>query len=168
MAEHGDLLLEIGTEELPPSALRQMSEALGQELSERLKSKGLEHGEPLVFATPRRLAVIINDLASASEDRDIERRGPMVEAAFDDDANPTKAALGFAKSCGVEVEHLEQVETDKGKQLIFRTTEVGESTASQLHNLVSEAISRIPVPRKMRWGSGDVEFSRPIHWIVLL
>ncbi len=168
MAEQGDLLLEIGTEELPPMALRRMSEALGRELSARLKNKGLEHEEPQVFATPRRLAVIINGLESASEDRDIERRGPMVEAAFDDDGNPTKAALGFAKSCGVEVEHLEQDETDKGKQLLFRTTEVGESTASQLHHLVSEAISRIPVPRRMRWGSGDVEFSRPIHWIVLL
>lgn len=168
MPDTGDLLLEIGTEELPPMALRRMSEALGRELSTRLRNQGLEHDEPQVFATPRRLAVVITGLSGAREDREIERRGPLLDAAFDSDGNPTKAAVGFAKSCGVEVDHLEQADTDKGKQLLFRTTEVGESTASLLHDLVSEAINRIPVPRRMRWGSGDFEFSRPIHWIVLL
>ncbi len=168
MADLGDLLLEVGTEELPPLALRKMSEALGRELSTRLTNKGLKHGEPQVFATPRRLAVIISGLPVTGEDRDIERRGPLLKAAFDADGTPTKAALGFARSCGVEVEHLEQVESDKGEQLLFRTTEMGESTASVLHGIISESIKGIPVPRRMRWGSGDVEFSRPIHWIVLL
>ncbi len=171
MPETGDLLIEIGTEELPPLALRRMSESLGKELSERLQRQGLDHEKPQVYATPRRLAVVISGLAITREDREIERRGPMVEAAFDSEGKPTKAALGFAKSCGVEVEHLEQVDANKNggaSQLMFRSTEVGESTASTLPALVTESISRIPVPRRMRWGAGSAEFSRPIHWIVLL
>ena len=103
MADGQDLLLEIGAEELPPSALQSMAEALGRELCARLEARGLAHGEVQTFATPRRLAVLIAGVPEAQEDREIERRGPLVSAAFDDDGNPTKAAEGFARSCGVAV-----------------------------------------------------------------
>ena len=168
MAELRDLLLEIGTEELPPRSLKSMSQALGRELAARLSSRGLVHGTVQTFATPRRLAVLIADVPEAQADREVERRGPAVDAAFDAQGNPTKAALGFARSCGVEVEHLQQADTDKGRQLVFRTTEVGEQTVSLLPAMVHDAIARLPVPRRMRWSDLEVEFSRPVHWLVLL
>ena len=168
MADVRDLLLEIGTEELPPRALKGMAQALGRELSARLQSRGLAHGPVQSFATPRRLAVLIPDVPEAQADRDLERRGPSVQSAFDEAGNPTKAALGFARSCGVEVDQLEQLDTDKGRQLVFRTTEVGEQTIALLPAMVHDAVARLPVPRRMRWSSLDVEFSRPVHWVVLL
>ncbi len=168
MAEGRDLLLEIGTEELPPGALRRMAEALAAELSARLTARGLEHGEVQSFATPRRIAALVAGVAEARPDREVERRGPMVAAAFDADGTPTRAAEGFARSCGVPVEHLQRTTTDKGEQLVLRTTEVGEATTSLLPALAEEAIARIPMPRRMRWADLDVEFSRPVHWVVLL
>ena len=163
-----ELLLEIGAEELPPKALKAMVVALGNELSARLNARGLEHGEVQVFATPRRLAVLIADVPDAQADREVERRGPSVSAAFDADGHPTAAAQGFARSCGVPVEHLQQIVTDKGAQLAFRSTQVGETTASLLPAVVEESIARIPVPRRMRWSDLDVQFSRPVHWVVLI
>ena len=168
MAEPQALLLEIGAEELPPKALKKMALALGQELSTRLQSRGLNHGDIQTFATPRRIAVLIADVPEAQRDREIERRGPSVNAAFDAHGAPTQAAQGFARSCGVAVEHLAQIETDKGTQLAFRSTQVGEPTTSLLPSIVEEAIARLPIPRRMRWADLDVEFSRPVHWIVLL
>jgi glycyl-tRNA synthetase beta chain len=168
MAEPQELLLEIGAEELPPKALRKMAIALGRELGARLDARGLPHGEIQTYATPRRLAVSIADVPAAQADREVERRGPNVNAAFDAQGAPTQAAQGFARSCGVPVEHLEQVETDKGTQLAFRTTQVGQPTASLLPTMVEEAIARLPIPRRMRWADLDVEFSRPVHWVVLL
>ncbi len=168
MAEPQNLLLEIGAEELPPKALRNMATALGRELSARLTARGLEHGDIQTFATPRRIAVLIANVPDAQTDREMERRGPKVSDAFDSDGKPTPAAQGFARSCGVPVEHLEQVQSDKGAQLAFRSTEVGEATASLLPTMVQEAVSRLPVPRRMRWSDLEVEFSRPVQWVVLL
>jgi len=168
MAEGLDLLLEIGAEELPPRAIRPMAEALGAELAERLTARGLAHGAVQTFATPRRIAALIADVPEARADREVERRGPMVAAAFEADGTPTRAAEGFARSCGVPVEQLERVDTDKGEQLLFRTTEVGEPTMSLLPGLAADAIARLPMPRRMRWSDLDVEFSRPVHWVVLL
>jgi glycyl-tRNA synthetase beta chain len=163
-----ELLLEIGTEELPPRPLRRMAESLGDELCARLRAKGLAYGDVQTFATPRRLAVLVADVPEAQEDREIERRGPSVAAAFDADGKPTKAAEGFARSCGLAVEHLEQVDSGDGLQLVFRTTEVGEPTVSLVPELVEEALARMSIPRRMRWSDLDVEFSRPVHWVVLL
>jgi len=168
MAEGRSLLIEIGAEELPPRALRRMADALGAELAARLAARGLAHGAVQTFATPRRIAALIADVAEARPDREVERRGPMVAAAFEANGTPTRAAEGFARSCGVPVEHLERAATDKGEQLLFRTTEVGEATLSLLPALAQEAIARIPMPRRMRWSDLDVEFSRPVHWVVLL
>jgi glycyl-tRNA synthetase beta chain len=168
MAEAADLLVEIGTEELPPKSLRGLSEAFGEALCERLESRMLGSHEHSVYATPRRLAVLVRDVPLSQPDRDIERRGPALDAAFDAEGNPTKAAQGFARSCGVEVAQLERLETADGGWLLFRSTEVGESTASLLPAIIEEALTRIPVARRMRWANLDVEFVRPVHWITIL
>lgn len=168
MSETADLLVEIGTEELPPRSLKSLSTAFGKEISDALRSRDLTYGEVATYATPRRLAVVVSGVPVAQADRENERRGPSVDAAFDADGNPTKAAEGFAKSCGVAVEHLERVETEEGNWLVFRTTEVGEATASLVPAVVEEALARLPIQRRMRWADFDFEFVRPVHWIVLL
>jgi glycyl-tRNA synthetase beta chain len=168
MAERRDLLVEIGTEELPPRAIRPMADALGSDLAARLSARGIDHGAVKTFATPRRVAALIAEVSAARPDREVQRRGPMVSAAFDADGKPTRAAEGFARSCDVSVEDLERITTDKGEQLLFRTTDVGDSTVSLLPGLLEETVARLPVPRRMRWADLDVEFSRPVHWAVLL
>ena len=115
MSDRADLLVEIGTEELPPKSLRRLSEAFGQTLCEQLEAKILGSHECSVFATPRRLAVLVRDVPANQPDRDVERRGPGLDAAFDADGNPTRAAEGFARSCGVEVAHLDRLETAEGR-----------------------------------------------------
>ena len=166
--EPQDLLVEIGTEELPPKTLRTLSESFGAALTAGLSGRGLEHGEVSIYATPRRLAVLVSDVDAGQPDRDIERRGPTLAAGFDADGNPTKAAHGFARSCGVEVEQLERLENDDGEWLAFRTTEVGESTPSLLPAVVEAALAGLPIARRMRWADLAVEFVRPVHWVVLL
>ena len=168
MSDRADLLVEIGTEELPPKSLRALSEAFGDALCERLEAKILGSHERAVFATPRRLAVLVPDVPTNQPDRDVERRGPALDAAFDADGNPTRAAEGFARSCGVEVAHLDRLETADGRWLLFRSTEVGESTLSLLPAIVEEALAALPIARRMRWSNLDVEFVRPVHWITVL
>lgn len=168
MSETADLLVEIGTEELPPKTLRKLSEAFGEALCDRLEAKILGAHQGTVYATPRRLAVLVPEVPTNQPDRDIERRGPALDAAFDAQGNPTKAAEGFARSCGVEVEHLDRYETADGRWLLFRSTAVGESTLSLLPAIVEEALARIPIARRMRWSNLDVEFVRPVHWVTLL
>jgi len=168
MPDTADLLVEIGTEELPPKPLRALSEAFGEALCERLEAKILGRHTGTVFATPRRLAVLVPDVPLNQPDRDVERRGPALDAAFDADGKPTRAAEGFARSCGVDVNHLERLETAGGSWLLFRSTEVGESTQTLLPGIVEEALARVPIARRMRWADLDVEFARPVHWITLL
>ena len=168
MPETSDMLVEIGTEELPTKALKDLSSAFTSQICERLSERRLSYGEVTSFATPRRLAVVVSEVPASQSDRENERRGPTLASAFDAEGKPTKAAEGFAKSCGVAVEHLEQLETEKGSWLVFRTTEVGEATPSLIAGIVQEALSNLPVPRRMRWADFDFEFVRPVHWVVLL
>jgi glycyl-tRNA synthetase beta chain len=168
MSDSADLLVEIGTEELPPKSLRTLSESFGAALSERLEAKFLGKHEYSVYATPRRLVVLVSDVPGNQPDRDTERRGPALDAAFDADGKPTKAADGFARSCGVDVDRLERLENADGRWLLFRSTQVGESTLSLLPAIVEEALARIPIARRMRWSNLDVEFVRPVRWITLL
>jgi glycyl-tRNA synthetase beta chain len=163
-----DLLVEIGTEELPPTALRGLSDALHQGLIARLDEHRLSHGDSEAFCAPRRLAVLIHDLSRRQPDQETMRRGPAVTAAFDADGNPTKAALGFARSCGVEVADLDREETPKGAWLAFRKVEQGRDAAALLPSLVEQALGALPIPKRMRWGSGDAEFVRPVHWVCML
>lgn len=168
MSERHDLLFELGTEELPPKSLRALSEALTGNLTAGLKAAGLEHGTVRGFATPRRLAVSIDALASVQPDRIDERRGPALSAARHPDGSPTKAAEGFARSCGVTVDELIVIGGDKGEWLGFRKPVPGTKTAALLPNLITQALADLPIAKRMRWGSGDTEFVRPVHWAVLL
>ena len=163
-----DLLVEIGTEELPPKALRALSEALSAELSAELDAAGLAHGPPAPYATPRRLAVLVPGVPGVQPDRDVERRGPPLARAFDENGAPTRAASGFAKSVGVEVERLVRIRTGDGTWLGYRSTTAGAPLASLLPGMVERALARLPAPRRMRWADRDTEFVRPVHWVVLM
>lgn len=163
-----DLLVEIGTEELPPKALLTLSNAFSAALAEGLSKAGLVHGELHSYATPRRLAVRIDQLSAAQSDQMQERRGPAAAACYDADGKPTQAALGFARSCGVEMEQLERQETDKGAWLVYRHTQAGKPTVSLLPGLIEDALAKLPIPKRMRWADLEVAFVRPVHWVVLL
>jgi glycyl-tRNA synthetase beta chain len=163
-----DLLIELGTEELPPKALKKLSMAFTQGIVEGLQKAGFEINEVESFAAPRRLAVLIRSLAASQPDREIERKGPSLQAAYDDDGKATKAVIGFARSCGVEVDALQQQETDKGAWLLFKATEKGQALAEIIEDIINQALARLPIPKRMRWGSNDAEFVRPVHWVVLL
>jgi len=168
MSATRDLLLEIGTEELPPKSLRTMRDALHASLDRLLDEQQLDHGRITAFATPRRLAVHVQDVAVQQPDRAQTRRGPALNAAFDADGRPTKPAEGFARSCGVSVDALDTLETDKGAWLVWNSTEPGKPTVELLPGLVDQALQAIPVARRMRWGAGDTEFVRPVHWVLLM
>ena len=168
MTDVADLLVEIGTEELPPTALRRMRDAFRDGLAAQLDEHHLAHGECLAYATPRRLAVLVRDVPDSQPDREITRRGPALKAAFDKDGKPTKPAEGFARSCGVSVADLEQLETDKGSWLVWHTTETGKRCAQLLPGMVEQALKTLPVPKRMRWGDSSIEFVRPVHWVVLM
>ena len=163
-----DLLVEIGTEELPPKALKRLSDAFGQGVVAGLDNAGLAHGGARFYATPRRLAVWIQAVAAVQPNKSLERRGPAVQAAFGDDGLPTRAALGFARSCGVEVEALDKLETDKGSWLVFRGEQPGQPSQALIPDIVRHALDQLPVPKRMRWGDFSAEFVRPVHWVVLL
>ena len=168
MSERRDLLIEIGTEELPPKALRSLSLAFSAAMCKELNAAGLQVATTRVFATPRRLALLIKALPVAQADRESVRRGPALAVAFDDEGCPTQAATGFARSCGVEVEALDQLETKKGSWLSFRVLEKGQATATLIPNMVRKSLAALPIPKRMRWGGRDDEFVRPVHWVVLL
>ncbi|WP_163577087.1 glycine--tRNA ligase subunit beta [Halomonas faecis] len=160
-------LLELGVEELPPHAIDTLSDALADGVQHGLAEADIEHGAIRAYATPRRLAVQVHELADKQPDREVERRGPALAAAFKE-GQPTKAAEGFARSCGVDVSELIQLETDKGTWLGYRERRPGETTKDLLPAIVSKAIAGLPVPKYMRWGASRTEFSRPVHWLVML
>jgi glycyl-tRNA synthetase beta chain len=163
-----DLLVEIGTEELPPKALRGLMDAFAANLGSEIDEARLEHGELHAYASPRRLAVIIEALAAGQEDRRLSQKGPPVSVAYDDDGKPLPPATAFAKKCGVDVAELGRVETEKGAWLVAETVEKGRTTAELLPALIEKALADLPIPRRMRWGDGEAEFVRPVHWIMLL
>jgi glycyl-tRNA synthetase beta chain len=163
-----DLLVEIGTEELPPKALRGLMDAFAGNLGNEINEARLEHGELHAYASPRRLAVIVEALAAGQEDRRLSQKGPPVSVAYDDKGKPLPPATAFAKKCGVEVSDLGRVETEKGAWLVAETVEKGRPTAELLPALIEKALADLPIPRRMRWGDGEAEFVRPVHWVVLL
>lgn len=163
------LLIELGTEELPPKTLRKLSDAFTKELLNGLLEAELisqaEAAEAKPFATPRRLALLVPNVISAQPDQTVERRGPAVQAAFKEDGQATPAALGFAKSCGVEVDDLERLITDKGEWLSYNISEKGKSLNQLIPNIIDQAIKHLPIAKRMRWGSGTAEFVRPVKWL---
>lgn len=166
-----DLLVEIGTEELPPKALRGLSEAFGKLFRDGLDQAGLLDDETLspdIFGAPRRLAVRVPQVRLSQPDQTRERRGPALQAAYDDEQQPTKALVGFARSCGVTPQSLETLETDRGAWIVFRAREKGRPASELIPQILTEALKKLPVPRRMRWAGLDAEFVRPVHWVVLL
>jgi len=163
-----DFLVELGTEELPPKALKPLSDAFTQGIVKGLEEAGVAFGAVESFAAPRRLAVRIRDLADAQPDKSVEKRGPAVKAAFDDSGNPTRALTGFATSLGITPDQLDTMETDKGAWLVYRTVEKGKPTVELMPDLVDKSLAALPIPKRMRWGAWKTEFVRPVHWLILL
>lgn len=168
MSATDDFLVEVGTEELPPKALRTLMDAFGANLIAAIDDARLDHGDWQTFASPRRLSVKISDLAHRQQDRKAEQKGPPVKVAFDSDGQPTPAAKAFAKKCGVEMSELDRRKTGKGEWLVYESVEKGKTVAALLPGLIEQSLDALPIPRRMRWGAGEAEFVRPVHWIVLL
>ena len=168
MSAAADLLIELGTEELPPKALLGLSTHFHQEILRGLADAGITHGVSRAFATPRRLAVLIDAVPARQPDQKLERRGPALAAAYDKQGAPSGAALGFARSCGVDFAALERLETDKGAWLVFRSEAAGQTIDALIPGIVERALAALPIPKRMRWGSFTTEFVRPVHWAVLL
>jgi glycyl-tRNA synthetase beta chain len=163
-----DCLIELGTEELPPKNLKSLSEDFAKLVSQALNDAGLPAVSVEVYATPRRLGILMRDIPTQQADKIVEKRGPALQAAFDKEGNPSKAAQGFARGCGVEVTDLMQRETDKGTWLFFEKNETGLSLAQILPEVVATAINKLPIAKRMRWGDQTVEFVRPVKWLVMM
>ena len=161
-------LVEIGTEELPPKALRSLAESFAANFTAELDNAGLAHGTVQWFAAPRRLALKVANLAEAQPDREIEKRGPAIAQAFDAEGKPSKAAEGWARGCGITVDQAERLTTDKGEWLLYRAHVKGESTEALLPNMVATSLAKLPIPKLMRWGASDVHFVRPVHTVTML
>jgi glycyl-tRNA synthetase beta chain len=167
--QKADFLFELGTEELPPKALTTLEQALREGIVTRLAALGLKHGEVTSFAAPRRLAVRVKRLALAQPVQQIRRRGPPLRAAYDAAGVPTRAAQAFAASCGVPLEDIARERDEKGNEYLFHSgTQPGASAASLLPGVINEALAALPIPKRMRWGAGEAQFVRPVHWLVLL
>lgn len=164
------LLIELGTEELPPKALDDLAKAFGSGICDGLAKRGVIGNVvgAKFYCSPRRLAVWIPHVALSQPDRVEERRGPALNAGLDASGQPTKALLGFAQSCGVEVAALDRLETDKGAWFVHRATKPGQPTAALIPEILAEALKALPIPRPMRWGDHDYAFVRPAHWLVML
>ena len=163
-----DLLIEIGTEELPPKALQTLSKAFTTGVVEGLKKASLEATDVVSYAAPRRLAVLLKNVPVKQADQSVERKGPAKAAAFDADGNPTKAVEGFARSCGVAPQELDEIETPKGTWLVFKQEVAGKKTSELVPEIVNQSLAKLPIPKRMRWGASDIEFVRPVHWIVMM
>lgn len=168
MSETSDLLIEVGTEELPPTALRSLMSAFADGVRSGLEAARLVHGAVRPFASPRRLAVIVDAVAASQDDREVVQKGPPVRIAFDDAGSPTKAALAFAAKCGVGVDELDREKTSDGEWLSFASVEKGQATAALLPGIVQASLDALPIPRRMRWGAREDEFVRPVHWLIML
>ncbi|MFQ1006317.1 glycine--tRNA ligase subunit beta [Gilliamella sp. CG22] len=161
-------LVEIGTEELPPKSLRTLAESFAANFIEQLDNANLEHGEVLWYASPRRLALKVLNLNDTQPDSQIVKRGPAVSAAFDQAGNPTKAAEGWARGCGITVDQAERIQTDKGEWLSFTQNQKGQPVVNLLCDMVKNALNKLPIPKPMRWAARQVEFIRPSHTVTML
>jgi glycyl-tRNA synthetase beta chain len=162
------LLFEIGSEELPPKSLMKLANALSNNLQKGLKDAKFDFGDVEVFASPRRLAVAIHGLMGQQPDRQVEKLGPPVAAAYDADGNPKPAAVGFAKSAGVSIDAIQHIETPKGLRIGVQFEEKGQALANVLPDILKAACKQLPIPKPMRWGQRTVEFIRPVHWLMCL
>ena len=163
-----NFLVEIGTEELPPKALKTLATSFADNVEAELNQAGLTFDKIEWFAAPRRLAVKVLNLATQQPSKEIEKRGPAVSAAFDAEGKPTKAAEGWARGCGITVEQAERIATDKGEWLVHRAQIEGQPTKNLLNDIVANALAKLPIPKPMRWADKTVQFIRPVHTVTML
>ena len=163
-----NFLVEIGTEELPPKALKTLATSFADNVEAELNQAGLSFNKIEWFAAPRRLAVKVLNLATQQPSKEIEKRGPAVSAAFDAEGKPTKAAEGWARGCGITVEQVERIATDKGEWLVHRAKIEGQPTKNLLNGIVANALAKLPIPKPMRWADKTVQFIRPVHTVTML
>ena len=163
-----NFLVEIGTEELPPKALKILATSFADNVEAELNQAGLTFDKIEWFAAPRRLAVKVLNLATQQPSKEIEKRGPAVSAAFDAEGKPTKAAEGWARGCGITVEQAERIATDKGEWLVHRAKIEGQPTKNLLNDIVANALAKLPIPKPMRWADKTVQFIRPVHTVTML
>lgn len=163
-----NFLVEIGTEELPPKALKTLATSFADNVEAELNQAGLTFDKIEWFAAPRRLAVKVLNLATQQPSKEIEKRGPAVSAAFDAEGKPTKAAEGWARGCGITVEQAERIVTDKGEWLVHRAKIEGQPTKNLLNDIVANALAKLPIPKPMRWADKTVQFIRPVHTVAML
>ncbi|OOF89022.1 glycine--tRNA ligase subunit beta [Rodentibacter ratti] len=163
-----NFLVEIGTEELPPKALKTLATAFADNVQVELTQAGLTFDKIEWFAAPRRLAVKVLALATQQPSKEIEKRGPAVSAAFDAEGKPTKAAEGWARGCGITVDQAERLATDKGEWLVHRAKIEGQPTKNLLGEIVANALAKLPIPKPMRWADKTVQFIRPVHTVTML
>ena len=163
-----NFLVEIGTEELPPKALKTLATSFADNVEAELNQAGLSFDKIEWFAAPRRLAVKVLNLATQQPSKEIEKRGPAVSAAFDAEGKPTKAAEGWARGCGITVEQAERIATDKGEWLVHRAKIEGQPTKNLLNDIVANTLAKLPIPKPMRWADKTVQFIRPVHTVTLL
>ncbi|HHF6614717.1 TPA: glycine--tRNA ligase subunit beta [Haemophilus influenzae] len=163
-----NFLVEIGTEELPPKALKTLSTSFADNVEAELNQAGLSFDKIEWFAAPRRLAVKALNLAIQQPSKEIEKRGPAVSAAFDAEGKPTKAAEGWARGCDITVEQAERIATDKGEWLVHRAKIEGQPTKNLLNDIVTNALAKLPIPKPMRWADKTVQFIRPVHTVTML
>jgi len=162
------LLIELGTEELPPKSLKNLAVTFYQQIKDQLDSAGLAYDDIKWFATPRRLAVKVSKLVEKQADKEIEKRGPAVNVAFDAEGNASKAAQGWARSNGISVEEAQRLKTDKGEWLLHRATQEGKTVETLIPAMINVAISKLPIPKPMRWGSSRTQFIRPVHTLTIM
>lgn len=163
-----NFLVEIGTEELPPKALKTLATSFADNVEAELNQAGLSFDKIEWFAAPRRLAVKVLNLATQQPSKEIEKRGPAVSAAFDAEGKPTKAAEGWARGCGITVDQAERIATDKGEWLVHRAKIEGQPTKNLLNYIVANALAKLPIPKPMRWADKTVQFIRPVHTVTML
>ena len=163
-----NFLVEIGTEELPPKALKTLATSFADNVEAELNQAGLTFDKIEWFAAPRRLAVKVLNLATQQPSKEIEKRGPAVSAAFDTEGKPTKAAEGWARGCGITVDQAERIATDKGEWLVHRAKIEGQPTKNLLNGIVANALAKLPIPKPMRWADKSVQFIRPVHTVTML
>ncbi|WP_395339020.1 glycine--tRNA ligase subunit beta [Ningiella sp. W23] len=162
------LLIELGTEELPPKALKSLSDSFGKGIQENLSKRGFSFSSAHVYGAPRRLAVSLQSCQRVQDDKEVEKRGPAVSAAFDSDGNPTKAASGWAMANGIEVTQAGRLKTDKGEWLMHKAIVKGQSLEAVIEDVIHSTLKALPIPKAMRWGDSDAEFIRPVHTLTIM
>lgn len=163
-----NFLIELGTEELPPKALRSLAEAFAANFAAELNNAEIAFDDLKWYATPRRLALKIANLAESQADKIVEKRGPAVSAAFDAEGNATKAAQGWARGCGITVDQAERMVTDKGEWLLFKQEVKGQPVKELVVGFAAKALANLPIPKAMRWGNSDIQFIRPVKTLTIL